>query len=136
MIKDIPVLKVADLAFAVVPRLVFEEDHEYFWDTYLLNLKNEPIFSVIVNSSGYGEVDGEQRRTTTLRYFWDQIAPMTAVKVEPVGKDVFGLANEYWVSFSLHNHLYDKQYVFVPGSLDEIHFSEIPLLNRKGVMIR
>jgi len=136
MIKDIPVLKVTDLAFAVVPRLVFEEDHEDFWDAYLLNLKDEPILSVLVNSSGYGEVGGETRRTTTLRYFWEKIEPMTAVKIEPVDKAVFGLANEYWVSFSFQDHLYDKQYVFVPGSLDEIHFSEIPLLNRLGVMIR
>ena len=53
MIKDIPILKVGDLAFAVVPRMVFEEDHEEFWDTYLLNLIDEPIFSVIVCSSVY-----------------------------------------------------------------------------------
>jgi len=116
--------------------MVHEEDHEDFWDTYLLNLKNEPIFSVIVNSRGYGEIEGQARKTTTLRYFWDRIEPMTAVKVEPVEKAVFALANEYWVSFSFQDYLYDKQYVFVPGSLDEIHFSDIPLLNRKGVMIR
>ncbi|MBL7796522.1 MAG: hypothetical protein JNJ90_08475 [Saprospiraceae bacterium] len=136
MIKDIPILKVGELAFAVVPRMVYEEDHEDFWDTYLLNLKTEPIFSVIVNSRGYGEIEGQPRKTTTLRYFWDRIEPMTAVKVEPVEKAVFALANEYWVSFSFQDYLYDKQYVFVPGSLDEIHFSDIPLLNRKGVMIR
>lgn len=136
MIKDIPVLKVADLAIAVAPRLVFEEDHEYFWDTYLLNLKDEPIYSVIVNASGYGEVGGEQRRTTSLRYFWEKIEAQTAIKVEPVDRAVFDLANEYWVSFSFREHLYDKKYVFVPGSLEEIHFSDIPLLNRRGVMIR
>lgn len=136
MIKDIPILKVEDLAVAIVPRLEYEEDHEEFWDSYLLNLKNEPIRSVLVNSRGYGEIDGEQRHTTTLRYFWDVIGPMEAVKIEPVQKAVLGLANEYWISFSFNDYLYDKKYVFVPGSLDEMNFTEVPLLNRKGVMIR
>lgn len=136
MKKDIPILKVEDLAVAVVPRLEHEEDHEEFWDAYLINLKNEPIHSVLVNSTGYGEIDGEQRRTTTLRYFWDHIGPKEVVKIEPVQKSVLTLANEYWISFSFHDYLYDKKYVFVAGSLEGIHFTDVPLLNRKGVMIK
>ncbi len=136
MKKDIPILKVEDLAIAIVPRLEHEEDHEEFWDTYLLNLKDEPIRSVLVNSRGYGEIGGEQRRTTTLRYFWEEIGPLEVVKVEPVQKAVLEIANEYWVSFSFNDYLYDKKYVFVPGSLDEMNFTEIPFLNRKGVMIK
>lgn len=136
MIKDIPILKVEDLAIAVVPRLEHEEDHAEFWDTWLLNLKDETIRSVLVNSRGYGIINGEERRTTTLRYFWEEIGPLEAVKIEPVQKAVFDLANEYWVSFSFNDYLYDKKYVFVAGSLDEMNFTEIPFLNRKGVMIR
>ncbi|TNE48338.1 MAG: hypothetical protein EP344_18905 [Bacteroidetes bacterium] len=136
MIKDIPVRKVENLAIAVVPRLEHEEDHEFFWDTYLINLKEEPIYSVLVNSRGYGILEGEQRKTSTLRYFWDKIEPKSAVRVEPVQKSVLQLANEYWISFSYHNYLYDKKYVFVAGSLESANFTEIPLLQRKGVMIR
>lgn len=136
MIKDISFLKVADLAIAMAPRLVFEEDHEDFWDAYLLNLKDEPIHSVIVSASGYGEIEGEPRRTTSLRYFWERIEPHSAVKIEPVSKAVFGLTSEYWVSFVYKDYLYDKQYMFVPGIFDEMHFCEIPLLKRQGVMIR
>lgn len=136
MKKDITVLKVEDLAVAIVPRLEHEEDYNDFWDTYLINLKDESILSVLVNSTGYGELDGEPRRTSTLRYFWESIDPKSAVKIEPVQKTVLQLANEYWVSFSFNDYLYDKKYVFVPGSLDEIHFTDIPILNRKGVMIR
>lgn len=136
MKKDIPILKVEDMVVAVVPRMAHEEDHEEFWDSYLINLKEEPIYAVLVNSRGYGVLDGEQRRTTTLRYFWDRIEPKSAVKIEPVQKSVLRLANEYWISFSFHDYLYDKKYVFVPGSLEEIHFTDIPLLARKGVMIR
>jgi hypothetical protein len=136
MKKDITILKVEDMAVAMVPRLPHEEDHEEFWDCYLLNLKEEPIHSVLVNSCGYGEVDGEQRRTTTLRYFWEKIEPKMAVKVEPVQTAILSLANEYWISFSYNDYLYDKKYVFVTGSLESMHFTDIPLLNRRGVMIR
>ncbi|HNM26709.1 MAG TPA: hypothetical protein PKL15_14815, partial [Saprospiraceae bacterium] len=110
MKKDIPILKVEDLAVAIIPRLEYEEDHEEFWDAYLINLKNEPIRSVLVNSTGYGEIDGEQRRTTTLRYFWDRIGPTEVVKIEPVQKSVLTLANEYWVSFYIDRNIYDKKY--------------------------
>ena len=136
MIKDIPIQKVEDLAIAVAPRLPHEEDWEDFWDAYLINLKDEPIRSVLVNSTGYGEIDGEKRRTSTLRYFWEEIGPLDIVKIEPVIKSVFELASEFWVSFSYNDYLYDKKYVFVPGSLDEINFTDIPFLDRKGVMIR
>jgi hypothetical protein len=136
MIKDIPILKVEDMAIAIVPRLADEEDHDYFWDCYLFNFKDEPIYSVLVNSRGYGELEGEQRRTSTLRYFWEAIGPLSYVKIEPVQTKVLELANEYWVSFSHRDYLYDKKYVFVPGSLAPINFTDIPFLDRKGVMIR
>lgn len=136
MKKDIPIQKVEDLAIAIVPRQPDEEDHDYFWDAYLINLKEEAIRSVLVNSRGYGEVDGEPRKTTTLRYFWEEVGPLELVKIEPVPKEVMILANEYWVSFSYKDYLYDKKYVFVPGSLEPINFTDIPFLNRKGVMIR
>jgi len=32
--------------------------------------------------------------------------------------------------------MYDKKYVFVKGSIDEMHFTTIPFLDRKGVMIK
>jgi hypothetical protein len=136
MKKDITILKVEDLAVAILPRSEEEEDHDYFWDAWLINLKNEPIASVLVNSTGYGILEGEERKTSTLRYFWDQVEPQSAIKIEPIQKDLLCLANEYWISFSYQDYLFDKKYVFVAGSLDEINFTEIPLLNRKGVMIR
>jgi hypothetical protein len=136
MKKDIPIRKVEDLIVAVVPRMPFEEEHEFFWDAYLINLKNEPIRSVLVNSTGYGEIEGEQRKTTTLRFFWETIDGMTYEKIEPVDIQLLQMTSEYWISFSFEDYLYDKKYVFVPGSLDEMNFTDIPLLSRRGVMIK
>jgi hypothetical protein len=140
MNKDIPYLRVEDLVIAIVPR---EEDASYteeeeveLWDTYLINLKDEPIKSVFVSSKGYGFTDGETLKTTTLRHFFVEIAARKAVQIEPIQTKLFGLTNEYWVSFVHEDYMYDKKYIFVIGSIEPSNFTNIPLLNRKGVMIR
>ena len=130
MKKDIPDLKVEDIALAIVPR---DED---LWDSYIINLKDTTIESVLINSKGYGNVDGEEVKTTVLRHFFEEIGPLRCVLIEPVQPKLFELTNEYWVSFVQNGHMYDKKYVFVRGSIHEEHFTTIPLINRNGVMIR
>ncbi len=135
MKKDIPQYKVEDVAIAIVPRSQ-EDGEEELWDTYLLNLKDEPISSVLVNSKGYGSFEGEKVRTTVLRHFFEEIGPLRCVQIEPIQTKLFGLTNEYWVSFMYDDYMYDKKYVFVKGSIDEMNFTTIPFINKKGVMIR
>ena len=135
MMKDIPHLKVENLALAIVPR--FEpEEAEDLWDAYIINLKDKPIKSVFVNSRGYGDINGEKMRTTALRHFFETIGPLEAMQIEPIQTRLFDLTNEYWVSFMFNGHMYDKKYVFVKGSIDQMNFTTIPLLKRKGVMIK
>ena len=131
MKKDIPKHKVEDLAIAVAPG---KEDD--MWDAYVLNLKDEPIKSVLINSRGYGELNGESIETSTLRHFFEELGPLAIAKIEPIQKKLFQITNEYWVSFRYNDYMYDKKYVFVKGSIDEINFTPIPFLNKKGVMIR
>ena len=57
MKKDIPQLKVVDLAVAIAPRQEEGVQGE-LWDTFLINLKEEPIRNVLISSRGYGELDG------------------------------------------------------------------------------
>mgnify|MGYP005989571451 CR=1 FL=1 len=132
MKRDIPNLKVKDVAVAIVPR---EGDNE-LWDTYIINLKGDNIKNVLINSRGYGEHKGDKVKTTILRHFYEKINPMTTLKIEPIQVKLFGLTDEYWVSFSYRGHLYDKKYVFVRGSIDTANFTSIPFLEKKGVMIR
>ena len=130
MKKDIPNLKVEDLAIAIVPR------DEELWDSYVINLKEEPIQSVLINSRGYGEVDGEPIKTTVLRHFFEEIGPLQIKKIEPIQTKLFEITNEYWVSFRFEGYMYDKKYVFVKGSIAEFNFTTIPFINERGVMIR
>jgi hypothetical protein len=134
MIKDIPTYVVEDIAIAVVREL--NEDDEVEWNVYMLNLKDREIEGVLVTSNGYGEVNGEKVKTSTLRHFLDTIPAKGFSKIEPIIENVFGLSNEYWVSFYLDKVMYDKRYIFLAESIKEDHFVNIPLLNKKGVMIR
>ncbi|MEM9886268.1 MAG: hypothetical protein AAF849_10270 [Bacteroidota bacterium] len=133
MKADIPQHKVKDLAIAVVPR---EDETDELWDTYLINLKQVAIKSVLISSKGYGRVNGEQMKTTTLRHFFEEIGPREVVQIEPIQSKLFDITNEYWVSFVEQDYMYDKKYIFVIGSIDTSNFTTIPLVERKGVMIR
>mgnify|MGYP001005545414 CR=1 FL=1 len=68
----------------------------------------------------------------------DPITLMLCKKVvERVGfaKEIFGLANEYLVSFWVNDVMYDKKYVFLPETISASKMKEIPVLGKKGVMI-
>lgn len=132
MKKDIPIKKVTDIGVAIVP----SEEDENFWDVYFLNLKEKDIKNVFISSRGYGEINGEKVETTQLRYFYELIGAEMAVKVEPIDSKLFQLANEYWISFNFDDFMYDKKYIFVPGSFIEENFTNIPIVNKKGVMIK
>ncbi len=134
MLKDLPENKVENIAMAVV------QDHspegDLVWNVYLLNLKDEQIEGVLVTSRGYGLKDGRQVKTSTLRHFLDTIPSRGYVKVEPIIEKVFGLNNEYWVSFYVNKVMYDKKYLFLPESIREDNFIRVPIINKTGVMIR
>jgi hypothetical protein len=134
MRKDIIPPLVEDVGVAVVREVNKEGAVE--WNVYLLNFKKESIEGVLVTSTGYGELNGEARKTSTLRHFLDTIAPGAYAKIEPIQEEVFGLSNEFWVSFFLHKTMYDKQYVFLAESICESNLIQIPFINKKGVLIK
>ena len=134
MKKDILPPPVEDIAVAVVK----EENElaETIWNVYLINLKKEDIEGVLVTSQGYGMYNNEEVKTSTLRHFLDVVPKNSFQKIEPIVETVFGLNNEFWVSFYLHKVMYDKKYIFLPETIKEENFITIPLLNKKGVMIK
>ena len=82
MIKDIPELIVENVAIAVVREK--NELDETVWNSYLINLKDQKIEGVLVTSTGYGELNEEKVKTSTLRHFLDEVEPMSFVKIEPI----------------------------------------------------
>ncbi len=132
MIKDIVFPEVEDVAVAVV------QEHEGLdeYAVYLINLKFAAIRNVLVTSAGYGLINDEQRKTSTLRHFFDEIQQHDYIQIEPITKEVFGLSNEYWVSFTLNDQLMDKKFIFLPETIVPENFVTVPVINKKGVLIK
>ncbi len=134
MKKDIEYLKVTEVALAVVPEI--NEDGTTTFQTYLINLKDQSINNVLIRSKGSGIVDDQKVQTSVLRHLFEEVGPKQGVKIELVPDELLNLSNEYWVSFWYENYLYDKKYTFVPGSIIEQNYTQIPVINKPGVMIK
>ncbi len=134
MKKDIIPPVVEDIAVAVI-----KEENELFeteWNVYLINLKKEKIEGVLVSSHGYGFYNGDDVKTSTLRHFLDVIDSHEYKKIEPIVETLFGLNNEFWVSFFMNGVMYDKKYIFLPETIKEENFILVPYINKKGVVIK
>ncbi len=128
--------KVENVGIAVVREQ--GEENEAVYNVYLLNLRDDIMEGIIITSKGYGEnaQTGEKVRTSALRHCLEVLLPNEAAKIEPIMEEVFGLANEYWVSFWVNDVMYDKKFVFLPESISEPNLREIPVLGAKGVLIK
>lgn len=132
MIKDIVFPEVEDIAVAIVQEI--EGLDEYY--VALINLKSVDIKNVLVVSNGYGLVNEQKVKTSTLRNFFEEVKKQDYVKIEPIQKEVFGLTNEFWISFTLNNQMYDKQFIFLPETIVESNFVQVPVVDKRGVMIK
>ena len=134
MLKDIPKLAVENIIVAVVKEL--NDEGEMVWNAYLVNLYDREISNVLVSSKGYGNFEGRDVKTSVLRHLIGNIDAKDYAKIEPIMDNLFGLSNEFWVSFYLDKHIYDKKYIFLPETIKESNFTMIPVLNKRGVMIQ
>ena len=129
--------KVEGVAVAIVQEK--GENDADVYNTYLLNLKKDEIMEgIIITSRGYGQnvSTGERVKTSTLRHCIEVLLPNEAARIEPVIEEVFGLSNEYWVSFWIENELYDKKFIFLPEAIKKNNMNLIPILGVNGVMIK
>src|SRR5690606_2289900 len=133
MKKDLPLNIVEDISIAVV--LENETPEATHWTVYLINEKDITLKNVFVTSKGYGLKDGNEVKTTTLRHFVGDVAPQSSTKIEAIDTEVFGLTNEYWLSYYIDETIYDKKYIFLPESIVDENITKIPLINKPGVLI-
>ncbi len=133
MKKDIPENVVEDIAVAVV--LEGETPESKNWNVYILNLKDTPIETVLITSKGYGLRNGDDVKTSTLRHKVDSLAANSFAKIEAIDEEVFGLNNEYWISYYIGKEIFDKKFIFLPESIIESNFIKVPLVNKPGVVV-
>jgi hypothetical protein len=132
MKKDIDPPVVTDVGLAIVQE---ETDGAVVWNSYLINNKQVPIEGVIVASKGYGQVGHELKKTAMLRHYIDELPAQSYKRIEPIIEELFGMFNEYWLTFFEGGKMYDRRFIFVPESISENNFTEIPLMETKGVLI-
>jgi hypothetical protein len=133
MKKDLPENIVEDISIAVV--LESEAPDSKSWNVYLVNLKDEPIETVLVSSKGYGQKDGKEVKTSILRHSIGNLDAKDYALIEAIDEQVFGLTNEYWLSYYIKGTIYDKKFIFLPESIVESNLIRIPVVNKPGVMI-
>ena len=134
MKKDIKIPVVEDVWVAI--KYSKNELNESLWDVYVVNNKSDLIEGVLVSSRGYGSLQNDTRKTDTFRHFLDVIPAKSAKKIEPITEEVFGINNEYWLSFFYNGKLYDKKYIFLSETIIEAHLVDVPILNSKGILIK
>lgn len=134
MNKDIIIPVVEDVWIAVA--LNINKVNEREWMVYVINNKPENIEGVLVSSRGYGSLENDTRKTATFRHFLNVVDGKSFKKIEPISEEVFGLNNEYWLSFFLNGKLYDKKYIFLAETIKEAHLITLPIINQKGVLIK
>lgn len=133
MRKDIHEPAVEGVSMAVVREK--DDDGGTAWYVYLINRQEVRLDHVLVSSRGYGELEGEQRRTSEMRHFLEHLGPRSWARLERIMEDVFGLSNQYWLSYYIGGVLHDKKFIFLPDSILEEHFTELPLMGKRGVLI-
>lgn len=134
MKKDIHPPEVENVAIAIVKELNEREETE--WTVYVINLNDYDLEGVLVTSKGYGAMNEEEVKTTVLRHYLETVGAKSYKKIEPILDNLFGLNNEYWLSFFANKMMYDKKYVFLPETIIEENLTPVPLINKRGVMIK
>ena len=136
MKKDINIPKVENISVAVVKELNEEKTDEVF-NVYLINQKKSSIKNALVSTRGYGEnkTTGEKVKTSTLRHFIGDVDGRDFAKIEPIMEEVFGINNEFWVSFFEGSQMYDKKFIFLAETICDENMINVPIINKKGVLI-
>lgn len=132
MKKDIETPEVKNVTLAVVrEKNILNQDE---WKVFIINNNTHPIENTLVASQGYGEKEGEQQRTSTLRHFLETVPAEGFAMVEPIDPSLFHLNNEYWVSYYVDTQIFDRRFIFVPDSICEKNLTFIKKLDMEGIL--
>ena len=134
MLKDAQINIAENIALGISPEDL--EVKEKSWNVYLFNLSDYLLEGVLVSSRGYGMHKNEQVETSRLRHFLDLLAPQSYQIVEPIMEQLFGLNNQYWVSYYLDGKMYEKKYIILPDAIREENFTELPIIKKRGILLR
>lgn len=127
-----PVVKGVDVV------VILEDDTTNEYNVYLWNRREDILEGIIITSAGFGEdfLTRDEVKTATLRHSLEVLLPNEVAKIESIIPDVFGLNNEFWVSFWVDEVLYDKQFLFTSNSITSTNFVYISQFGKKGMLAK
>jgi hypothetical protein len=135
MKADIEFPKVTQVYLAAVQE--WSDDFmENKWFAYLINDQEVKIEGIMVVSKAFGTLDGEMKKTSLLRHAYVEIPPQAAIKIEMMTDDVLELNNEFMVTYFQDAKLHDKKYIFKANAINEFATRDLPVLDKKGVLIK
>lgn len=134
MLKDIQVDNNINVGIAIVKEL--NNDLEIEWNVYTINFSEDKVTNVFVTCKGYGEINGEPKESSVMRYFLDDLEPQMAIKVEPINPDLFALNNEYFITFFQGGDIHDKKLTFGAHTISEDTLTHIDVVDRLGVYLK
>ena len=133
MKKDIEIPRVIDVFMAIVKEYNTEFQCDD-WNAYIINNKDVDLETVLIVSKGLDENKGLE--SSQMRHKIDKLPSKSYAKVELLQGDVLNLSNLFNISFFEGSHLFDKKYLFKKGSLKEGNLRKIPILNKRGILIK
>ncbi len=132
MKKDIEFPTVEGVKIAVTLQTdAFENE---IWEVQIINRNGFPIENVMVTSRGFGDINGEEVKTSILRHFIENVPARAIKKIENIQPEVFVLNNEYWLSYYVGSQLFDKKFLFLPDSILKENLIEIVPFGLSGVL--
>lgn len=135
MKKDIIIPEVKNVYVAAVKE--WNEDfQENSWYAYLVNDTDVNLEMAIVVSKAYGLINGEQRKTAVFRHAFNEVPAKSFIKIELLENNVLQLNNEFIVSYFMENKLYDKSFVFRTNTINDKATTDIPVMNKKGILVK
>lgn len=131
MKKDIEIPEVEGVYVAAV-REKNADFQSMDWNAYLINDRKTSIDTVLIVTRGYDDKDV----TSTMRHSVKELPPQSFAKVEFLQDDVLKLNNEFSVSFFADGKMYHKKFVFRKNTINEKALQEIPVMTKKGVLLK
>ena len=135
MKKDIKIPTVENVFLAAIPE--WSDDFmETIWNVYLINDSDYRLESVMVVSKAFGTLDGEMKKTSSLRHAFIEVPAISTVKIEMIEKSVLQLNNEFMVTYFIGSTLFDKKFTFVKNTISETNMEEVAILFVDGVVVK
>ena len=131
MKKDINIPQVEGVYVAVVNTYneIYKTNE---WNAYIINDKDVDLEMLLIVSKGYTQ----DKETSLMRHKLEKLPKKSYAKIELMQEDVLALNNEFKVTFFEDTKMFDKTYLFRKNSINEKALQPIPLMEKKGILVK